>query len=256
MQCLAAPTRKDIDNAHSQNAWMDIGVLSIRNISRIAWPKKILWSCLFASSIPLHLLYNSVVFSSTSISDWQAFGVTSDFLAGAPFNVSTDTDLYNYEPVNDTIARLNKLQTSTSLVRLENQACIATYTADIVSAWGDLLMVTIQPSTNNSYLQVQGANFCLLASSSSDCGDAGPNAGSWALHNASDSSMSSKVSHCMAAKAQEHCKIRFNTSFVVAVIVCNLIKAICMGIIVWRLDPSPLVTTGDAIASFLDAPGA
>lgn len=40
MQCLAAPTRKDIDNAHSQNAWMDIGVLSIRNISRIAWPRK------------------------------------------------------------------------------------------------------------------------------------------------------------------------------------------------------------------------
>lgn len=60
----------------------------------------------------------------------------------------------------------------------------------------------------------------------------------------------------MAAKAQEHCKIRFNTSFVVAVIVCNLIKAICMGIVVWRLDPFPLVTIGDAIASFLDAPGA
>ena len=41
----------------------------------------------------------------------------------------------------------------------------------------------------------------------------------------------------------------------VAVIVCNGIKVICMGIIVWKLDPDPLVTTGDAIASFLDSPG-
>lgn len=175
-------------------------------------------------------------------------------MAGAPFNVSPD--VYNYESGNDTIARLKKLQTSTSLVRLENQACIATYTADIVSAWGDLLVVTITPSTNNSYLQLQGIDFCLFASSSSNCGEAGTNADSWALSNASDSSVSYKVSHCMAAKAQEHCKIRFNTSFVVAVIVCNLIKAICMGIVVWRLDPFPLVTIGDAIASFLDAPGA
>lgn len=34
MQCLAAPTREDIDQAHRNNSWMDIGVPSLRNIGR------------------------------------------------------------------------------------------------------------------------------------------------------------------------------------------------------------------------------
>lgn len=34
MQCLTAPTRQDIDLAHRDNSWMDIGVPSVRNIRR------------------------------------------------------------------------------------------------------------------------------------------------------------------------------------------------------------------------------
>lgn len=34
MQCLAAPTREDIDKAHGQNGWMDVGVPSVRNLRR------------------------------------------------------------------------------------------------------------------------------------------------------------------------------------------------------------------------------
>ena len=66
---------------------------------------------------------------------------------------------------------------------------------------------------------------------------------------------SGKVLYCMAEKALQHCKIRLSVSFMVAVIVCNGIKVICIGIIVWKLDPDPLVTIGDAIASFLGSPG-
>lgn len=34
MQCIAAPTRRDIDKAHDENAWMDVGVPSVTNIRR------------------------------------------------------------------------------------------------------------------------------------------------------------------------------------------------------------------------------
>ena len=34
MQCLTAPTRQDIDQAHHDNSWMDIGVPSVKNIRR------------------------------------------------------------------------------------------------------------------------------------------------------------------------------------------------------------------------------
>ena len=34
MQCLTAPTREDIDQAHRENSWMDVGVPSVRNLRR------------------------------------------------------------------------------------------------------------------------------------------------------------------------------------------------------------------------------
>ena len=56
MQCLSAPTRDEIDRAHAQNKWMDVGVPSVRNLRFIAKKRKWLWIILGLSSIPLHLL--------------------------------------------------------------------------------------------------------------------------------------------------------------------------------------------------------
>jgi hypothetical protein len=61
MQLLVAPTRKEIDHAHRPN----IGVPSLRNLSRIHWFRRVFWLALGASSIPVHFIYNSAM--STSI---------------------------------------------------------------------------------------------------------------------------------------------------------------------------------------------
>lgn len=63
MQCLMAPTRSDIDRAHSKRRWLDIGVPSFRNFFSITWKKKILWLLLSSSSLPLHLLYVESIFA-------------------------------------------------------------------------------------------------------------------------------------------------------------------------------------------------
>jgi hypothetical protein len=39
MQCLSAPTRDEINSAHAQGKWLDIGVPSIRNLTSIARKK-------------------------------------------------------------------------------------------------------------------------------------------------------------------------------------------------------------------------
>jgi hypothetical protein len=57
MQCLSAPTRADVNLAHTQGKWLDIGVFSIRNITRISKKRAMLWILLGMSSLPLHLLY-------------------------------------------------------------------------------------------------------------------------------------------------------------------------------------------------------
>ena len=56
MQCLSAPTRKDIDKAHAKRIWLDIGVQSIHNLRRISKRRALLWVLLGLSSLPLHLL--------------------------------------------------------------------------------------------------------------------------------------------------------------------------------------------------------
>ena len=55
-QCLAAPTRSEIDAAHARRRWMDIGVPSVRNLLRIKAERKFLWIVIGITSIPLHLL--------------------------------------------------------------------------------------------------------------------------------------------------------------------------------------------------------
>jgi hypothetical protein len=56
MQVLGSPTRSDIDKAHVSGKWLDVGVLSTRNLWRIPWRRTTLWFLLASSSIPLHLL--------------------------------------------------------------------------------------------------------------------------------------------------------------------------------------------------------
>lgn len=56
MQCLSAPTRAEIDRAHSRGGWLDVGVHSLKNIFRINRKRAILWCLLGFSSLPLHLL--------------------------------------------------------------------------------------------------------------------------------------------------------------------------------------------------------
>jgi len=59
MQCLAAPVREDIDKAHQKGDWLDIGVPTFRNLTRINRKRAVLVMALAISSLPLHLVYVS-----------------------------------------------------------------------------------------------------------------------------------------------------------------------------------------------------
>ena len=56
-QCLAAPTRSEIDTAHAERRWMDIGVPSLRNLFRVKPERAFLWIAIGFTSILLHSLY-------------------------------------------------------------------------------------------------------------------------------------------------------------------------------------------------------
>jgi hypothetical protein len=55
MQVLSSPTRSEIDSAHARGKWLDVGVLSPRNLRLISRKRAALCIALAFSSIPLHL---------------------------------------------------------------------------------------------------------------------------------------------------------------------------------------------------------
>jgi hypothetical protein len=56
MQCFSAPTRQEVDTAHAERRWLDIGVLSVKNLRWINKKRVLFWALLGLSSMPLHLL--------------------------------------------------------------------------------------------------------------------------------------------------------------------------------------------------------
>lgn len=56
MQCLSAPTREELDKAHSKSRWLHVGILSPRNLANISRIRVIMWCTLGIATIPVHLL--------------------------------------------------------------------------------------------------------------------------------------------------------------------------------------------------------
>jgi hypothetical protein len=56
MQRVVAPTCEEIDKAHEKGKWLDVGVLSMRNLPNINKRRLGSWSLLVLISIPLHFL--------------------------------------------------------------------------------------------------------------------------------------------------------------------------------------------------------
>ena len=271
MQCLSAPTRSEVDNAHSQGVWLDIGVPNVRNLRRIAWTRIALWWLLAVSSIPLHLLYNSAVFSTLCVREYGVVAVTAEFLDGAPFNSSEPT----YDVIDDTMPIYENYQSNkTSFGRLENKECVKTYSTPALSAYADLLLMTNYSNATNSYLMSETGVCPTILGRSNDCSsnwmcsipmenycnmsDLNKHPQSWSMGvipaYESNEDIPVSIDYCLAQKVEEHCKLQFSLAIMLIVILCNLVKTICIGMIAWKRDWRPLVTLGDALASFLDRP--
>lgn len=85
MQALVAPTRREVDAAHSSGSWVEIGVHSIRNLRFIARRKFFIWFLFSLSSVPLHLVFNGCVLDSKATNGFTLLMVGESFLTGGSF---------------------------------------------------------------------------------------------------------------------------------------------------------------------------
>lgn len=120
MQCFSSPTREEINRAHREGIWLDIGVPGIRNLNKISPARVLLWSLLGLSGIPLHLLYNSVVFSTLASNDYSVTAIYGDLLNETALpSPSTYFDLAN--------STLKDFRNASDWQRLDNGECIKAY---------------------------------------------------------------------------------------------------------------------------------
>lgn len=149
MQCLTAPTRKEIDKAHEQRKWLDIGIHSMRNLSHIRRPKAIFWLVLALSSLPLHLLWNSAVFMTTTFNDYSGLVVTPDFLEeSSSIGLDCGVDaMEHYKTSNQTNyvtcwLRDRALQNPMNMTHTEPKDCMSTYGSGLEGGTFNLIAVT------------------------------------------------------------------------------------------------------------------
>lgn len=279
MQCLSFPTRAEINRAHNEKRWLDIGVPSVKNLRRVSRRKITLWWCLALSSIPLHLMYNSAIFSTLSAQTYFLFTVDTDFLTGSSFDLEnanryspTEVEQFNNINKNALVGSLNYLYHNiSSLTKLDNAACIRAYGNDYVTSYSDLLLVSSTKNSTNSLLSWDSNN-----SSTTDFISDAPYAYDWvcngnrevwlneygyvcdlkkALAKADEWVVGNQtIDYCLSRKAEEHCKLQFSLIIMIFVITCNVVKLICMIVIVWKEREATLITLSDAISSFLDDP--
>lgn len=307
MQCLSAPVREEIDKGHCERVDFDIGIPSLKNLRRIPRIKIILWGLLAVSSIPLHLLYNSVVFSTLSTHSYAVLVVTSDFLSGAPFIGNTTQEQSNVRLRNlsrkivdnylrkahvpkdqiDEILPTPHIYLSPSLMpaevdeiknmqsnvtvsipdlnnsgweKLSPKKCREAYRSEILSNRSDVLAVSSAKSPLKSVLHY------INSTGTSRLGD-GEKSDSWTcIKNPTSPPLCENstedyfqlfaypIDHCLSRKQVENCQLQFSLPIMIVVIICNLTKAICMLLTLRHRFATPLLTLGDAVASFLKRP--
>ncbi|KAG0126943.1 hypothetical protein HOY82DRAFT_491140 [Tuber indicum] len=290
-QCLAAPTRSDIDAAHARRRWMDIGAPSVRNLFLIKSERVFLWIAIGITSIPLHLLYNSAVYNSIAANNFVITLVTENHFETRSYSNKTKAVLDFYQEfkniTNWSPQSISDVQLYSSVLEqystrsqdyesLTPSKCAKLYNTDFVSNRRNLFLITkhgYNTIHNNTVLFMAKVEGNLTTSARWMCSDynyygtsypwskpCNPNEIAsnttrglpWLMYpHVSDEI---EISGCKSERIRGNCKVQFSLWVMIAVICCNLIKACGMVMTVSRSREPTLVTLGDAVDSFLRIP--
>ncbi|KIK53463.1 hypothetical protein GYMLUDRAFT_178948 [Collybiopsis luxurians FD-317 M1] len=268
MQSLCAPTRREVDEAHKRGSWLDIGLQSLRNLRYTSRRKRLLWIALSASSIPLHLFYNSSFFSTLSANEYSAYVAQGPDQQNIPRN---ENGTYKWECGYQRCPGSVSGSAMSSWEILSPADCLTAYANDFVSSWNTVIPVVGDYISNGSLIALAGLPFSEKSSdwicsgidnflsSEKLCSSVWSNIdrSNWKLLVYSYSSTSAQtfpVNYCISQPVVPNCQLNFNLPLLAIVIVFNVIKVICISFVAMKIKDDPLVTIGDAIASFIDNP--
>lgn len=288
MQLLCAPNRSNIDRAHAQGVWLDIGIPSIRNLRFVSWWRRFFWIALCFSSIPLHLVYNSTFYAAIASRNYNILYATPEFATGGQYDTSKfpDSADLNVTHIQQAIQAGGTVNGST-WKRLDNNICVQEYAEDFVTRYRNVVAVV----TNSSEITPTGSSILNVAynelpppenfdknfdSFAWICDDPQtPNMTDTHTLNSAGivpcSNMAGKlqvfantwwrsggydIAYCLAEELVPDCHLHFSPHLMGPVVLMNIIKCLIAFYVAYRMTGTPLVTIGDAIESFIKTPDA
>lgn len=288
-QFLCAPTRKDVDASHLRGQWLDIGVRSYRNFKAVRGWRMVVSTVLIVTSMPIHLLYNSVQLVTYAVQDYVAVTVDPSFSQGISWDLSRNfPQLHSSESTAlVTIAKTLEYNVSQgTLTQVDVKRCQSIYESQFQSRWANLIAVSPVLNTTqvNGTLRTNVAaltqawvaspgvtgnyqwwNATQFVGHADDGLHPPTNVGlyGWAANCALDGQESCtstdsytrvEIEECYVQKTPEKSTLAFSIGFLSFTIGANLIKILTLLLVLDKRDFRPLSTTGEAIASFLAQP--
>ncbi|KAH7372286.1 hypothetical protein BKA66DRAFT_534379 [Pyrenochaeta sp. MPI-SDFR-AT-0127] len=253
MQVLSSPTRSEIDKAHEKGEWLDIGILSPRNLKFISRKRAALCIILATSSIPLHLFYNASIFKIIGVNEYRIIpiDVWSNQYEQMHFNDSSR---------NFTVARYRNLS---------NSQWRKSYESQYVSRYGDLYLAIDQiafdtPQNTGSFSMPYSlpGNFSAHVTAS----ELSSQSQDWVPHakigpvvsNSTDPKLtapaSMRVVNGFTTETGSPSRIQISLHFMIVVITFNFLKLVIMLCVLFTDRSEYIVTLGDAAGSFLKRP--
>ncbi|KAJ6007877.1 hypothetical protein N7540_011853 [Penicillium herquei] len=140
MQVIGAPSRTAVDRAHKNHKWLDIGTLSIRNFGAMDWKRRSLWLALLFTSVPIHMLYNSVIFRTISTSDFGIVFIPDDLGRDEPlvYNEVERNSFYNV--IGAHAEDIQKEISNSTFINATLAECIKKYDTSFNTKYSTLLL--------------------------------------------------------------------------------------------------------------------
>ncbi|KAF2830734.1 hypothetical protein CC86DRAFT_343724 [Ophiobolus disseminans] len=175
MQGITAPTRKEVDAAHAKGKWVEIGTPSLRNLLYVRRRNTWVWLLLAITSMPFHLFFNAVFFTTTQANQYAVAVVEESILSNTPFRPTIDNsspdlfeqwltskedcdgdvctfDLHDNSTVIELLQDITNSSNMAGFERMEPLACIQNYTSGFMRGYGDVVVVSSRVGSESPVL--------------------------------------------------------------------------------------------------------
>ncbi|KAG9253452.1 uncharacterized protein F5Z01DRAFT_623591 [Emericellopsis atlantica] len=286
MQILVAPSRQELDSAHRKGKAMEVGVPSLKNLVRIKPKRAVAWVMIGAIATLLHVFWNSFIFTSLPIAVIPVTIATADFQTAA-YNWTVSDPLAHFSSwwgrmpgyEEEQKSMIYTLQSAAAnFTRIDVESCVRRY-VDPREPTSPLIVVARNVTTaqNNGSSLIDGGILGWLGwewSNSWICQAYQPEiwrycnwdfaktfVDQWTL----GQQRGILVDHCLVGEGADNtkrCGLHYSTQVAITVCICTLLETL---LVCWTVFhhtsqakrgryTQALITTGDAIQSFLDTP--